>query len=136
VRDDQDKTRDGGDEPERRAAPRAPISGLHVVGRDRSGPLVSRRFEVRDAGLETLFISGPDAARCSVGQEYRLRLVYQEQSVDCAAECVRLESSPRVGAVLRLLAGEQEARKLLAGVLKPSKIPLRRRRGQGKKPSG
>lgn len=72
-----------------------------------------------------MFLGGPDAVRCSVGQQYRLRLLYEGQSIECTAECVRLERAPRVGAVLRLLAEEKEARQLLAAMLQPSGIPRR-----------
>ncbi len=108
---------------ERRSTPRGPVPGLAVAVLE-GPPLANKTFEAAEFGLESLFLSGDTAAQAAPKSEYRLLLTYGERTVECMAACVRAEEGERVGAVLRLADGEDEARALLAEVLKPSGIPV------------
>lgn len=109
---------------ERRSMPRAPARGLEVEGIDR-GPIAGKRIPVGEVSVESFFLPGPEALQCVVGRQYRLRLHHGPKQEECTAECVRTESSPRTGAVLRLLPDEERARGLLAEILRPSTVPVR-----------
>jgi hypothetical protein len=108
---------------ERRKAPRGPIPGLAVTVLE-GAPLEGERFDVVEFGVESFFLKGELAAKAEPKQTYKLEITYNEQAAEGRAECVRIESEGRVGAVLRLLSGEKQARELLESVLKPSGIPL------------
>jgi hypothetical protein len=108
---------------ERRSTPRGPVPGLTVAVLE-GAPLANKNFEAAEFGLESLFLSGDVAAKAAPKSEFRLLLTYGDTAVECMAACVRAEDGERIGAVLRLVDGEDEARELLAEVLKPSGIPL------------
>jgi hypothetical protein len=103
---------------ERRHAPRGLIPGLTAEVLD--GPLAQKTFEVQDVGLESFFLQG---AESEPGKTLRLRLELDGEIHECSAECVRNEHGDRIGAVLRLLPGQNEAREFFETVLQPSKVP-------------
>ncbi len=108
---------------ERRSTPRAPLPGLVVEGLE-GDPLVGKYFSAREFGTESLFLEGEVASSCKVGHEYRMRLCYGDQAVDCMMRCVRIEEVPRQGGVFKLLTEERKARELMVKVLRPSSVPV------------
>jgi hypothetical protein len=107
---------------ERRMTPRGLVAGMTVEVLE-PGPLQGRTFLVGDLALESFFLDGEAATACEPGKSYQVRLVFGETSADCVARCVRCERAARVGAVLKLLSDENEARKLIAAVLQPTQVP-------------
>jgi hypothetical protein len=103
---------------ERRHVPRGLVPGLTAEVLD--GPLKGETFEVRDVGLESLFLDG---AESEPGRSLRIRLSLEEATHECTAESVRCEEETRRGTVVRLLPDQPETREFLESILLPSKVP-------------
>ncbi len=106
---------------ERRAVPRAPALDLIIEGVD--PPLAGVRLDVSEVGLDSFFLHGDAAELLAVGQVYRVLFRYGDRAVRTVARCVRRETAPRKGIAFRLAPEEQNARALLAEVLKPAAVP-------------
>jgi hypothetical protein len=107
---------------ERRAAVRGVVKGMTVTVLDGVGAK-GQLLAVRDCGLDSIFVEGPKTSELAIGDTYRVRLQAGEQTLEFAAECVRKESKPRVGAVLRPPAEEKAARAFLEQLLDPARVP-------------
>ncbi len=111
-------------EVERRSVPRAPIPGWTAEFLSTGEPATKKTFTVREVGLESLFIEGPLTSEFILGHQYPIRLIHNNKSVECLAQCLRIEEAPRSGAIFKLPPENLAARDLIRAVLKPSEVPV------------